>query len=198
MAYPDNKLVFRKSKMILEAYSDASFATISEGRSRLGGALMFGNGPDSNFMNGLAHVICSTSDVVMGSIMEAEYGATYLTGKDVVYMRQIARSLGFPQSGPTEIKNDNSCAVHLSNDSLKISKSKAIDMRFHWIRDRVRQKQITVKWIPAADNIADFFTKAPPVHQHVHRMRMLVHADIRNRKRAARCSAWRSNTSRSA
>jgi hypothetical protein len=36
-------------------------------------------------------------------------------------------------------------------------------MRFHWLRDRVRQGQFRVLFIPGAINIADFFTKALPV-----------------------------------
>jgi hypothetical protein len=32
-------------------------------------------------------------------------------------------------------------------------------MRFHWIRDRVRQGQFIVSYIKSADNVADYFTK---------------------------------------
>jgi hypothetical protein len=41
--------------------------------------------------------------------------------------------------------------------------SKSLDMRFHWLRDRIRQGQFRVLFIPGAINIADFFTKASPV-----------------------------------
>jgi hypothetical protein len=33
------------------------------------------------------------------------------------------------------------------------------DMRFHWVRDRVRQGQFTISYIKSADNIAAYFTK---------------------------------------
>jgi hypothetical protein len=48
-----------------------------------------------------------------------------------------------------------------------------IDMRFHWIRDRVRQQQFQVK-TAGITNIADFFAKPLPVHQHQHIMPLLV------------------------
>ena len=41
-----------------------------------------------------------------------------------------------------------------------------MDTQFHWIRDRVRQKQFNVTWLKGAHNLADFFTKALPVHIH--------------------------------
>jgi hypothetical protein len=40
-------------------------------------------------------------------------------------------------------------------------------MRFDWIRDRVKQLQLIVDFIPGALNLADFFTKSLAVHRHV-------------------------------
>ena len=43
-----------------------------------------------------------------------------------------------------------------------------MDMRFHWVRDRVRQNQFIVHWKEGKSNVADYFTKIhPPAH---HRM----------------------------
>ena len=47
-------------------------------------------------------------------------------------------------------------------------------MRFHWVRDRVAQKQFNVHWRPGKDNLADFFTKPLPVHKHQEIMDKLV------------------------
>ncbi len=44
--------------------------------------------------------------------------------------------------------------------------TKSIDMRFHWIKDRVRQQQFIVRFVRGLANIADFFTKALPVARH--------------------------------
>ncbi len=37
-----------------------------------------------------------------------------------------------------------------------------MDMRFFWLRDRVKQQQFVVEHIPGQYNVADFFTKALP------------------------------------
>ena len=70
---------------------------------------------------------------------------------------------------------DNDCAVGLANNTLKIKRSKSIDMRFHWLRDRIRQGQFEYQWRKGANNLADFFTKALPVHKHLELMPFLVH-----------------------
>jgi hypothetical protein len=56
--------------------------------------------------------------------------------------------------------------VGVANKTVKQRRSKAIDMRYHWIRDRVTQGHFTVTWRPGKTNLADFFTKAHPAsHQ---------------------------------
>jgi hypothetical protein len=35
-------------------------------------------------------------------------------------------------------------------------------MRFHWLRDRIRQGQFTITYLASALNLADFFTKSLP------------------------------------
>ena len=51
---------------------------------------------------------------------------------------------------------------------------KSIDMRFHWIRDRISQNQFIVTWRQGALNLADFFTKTLPVNVHKSLMHLLV------------------------
>ena len=73
--------------------------------------------------------------------------------------------LGYPQH-TIQMTSDNSCAVGIANNTVKQKRSKAIDMRYHWIRDQVTQRKISVNWQPGSVNLADFFTKANPVHHH--------------------------------
>ena len=47
-------------------------------------------------------------------------------------------------------------------------------MQFHWIRDRVQQKQFQVTWRKGVHNLADYFTKALPIHMHKALVPLLV------------------------
>ena len=76
-----------------------------------------------------------------------------------------AMDLGYPQY-TIQMISDNSCAVGIANNMVKQKRSKAIDMRYHWIRDQVQQRKISVIWKPGSENLADFFTKTHPVHHH--------------------------------
>jgi hypothetical protein len=44
-----------------------------------------------------------------------------------------------------------------------------MDMRFYWIKDRVKQGQFNVYWGPGFHNLADYFTKH---HSPAHHKRM--------------------------
>jgi hypothetical protein len=66
----------------------------------------------------------------------------------------------------TPIQTDNACANGIMNSTVKQKRSKAIDMRYYWLRDRVQQKQFRVHWQPGIDNKADYFTKHHPPQHH--------------------------------
>ena len=62
----------------------------------------------------------------------------------------------------------NVCAAGIATDRLTVRKFKAISMRYHWIRDRVRLDELSVQWRPGNLNYDDFFTKHLPVHDFDH------------------------------
>ena len=75
--------------------------------------------------------------------------------------------MGHPQDQPTPIVTDNSTADGFANDTTKIKHSKAMDMRFYWIKDRVRQGHFKVLWQKGQSNLADYFTKHHPPSHHI-------------------------------
>ena len=101
---------------------------------------------------------------VVASAVEEEYGALFENSKLADPMRETLFELGHPQPA-TPICTDNSTAEGLANDTLKQKRSKAMDMRYHWIRDRVKQQHFKVHWQAGQLNKADYFTKHfPPAH----------------------------------
>jgi hypothetical protein len=47
-------------------------------------------------------------------------------------------ALGYSQRSATPMLCDNLCVVGIVNNTLKAKRSKTIDMRYHWVRDRIR------------------------------------------------------------
>ena len=55
---------------------------------------------------------------------------------------------------------DNEGAIALANNPLSSARTKHIDVRFHFIRECVRSKTISVKYVPTKEQHADILTKA--------------------------------------
>ena len=103
---------------------------------------------------------------VMSSAAEAELGALFLNAKEGVYLRQILTEMGHPQPR-TPLQTDNTTAEGVINNKIQPKQTKAMDMRFHWLRDREAQGQFRVYWRPGKMNLADYFTKHHPPAHHV-------------------------------
>jgi hypothetical protein len=58
----------------------------------------------------------------------------------------------------TELKTDNTTAYGMINNTVQQKRSKAIDMRFDWVKDRVEQDQFIVIWALGDTNMGDYFT----------------------------------------
>jgi hypothetical protein len=112
---------------------------------------------------------------VMSSAAEAEIGAVFINSKEGAVLRTTLEELGHKQP-PTPMETDNTTATGYSNGTIKQKCTKAMDMRFYWIKDRVKQGQFNVYWGPGFQNLADYFTK--PAHHK--RMRdIYIHANER-------------------
>jgi hypothetical protein len=193
-AHPNNEIVFHRSDMILKNQSDASYLSRPESRSVAGGLAYLGNKNDDK-INGFIWVVSKVIDVVVASAAEAEYGAVFINAQKLVWSRTICQALNHPQPA-TPILTDNECAKGIANNEVKLKRSKSMDMRFHWIRDRIKQGQFTVSWQKGADNLADFFTKALPVATHRRLMKQIVKTPIAAEAhftcaRARRLNKWR-------
>ena len=80
------------------------------------------------------------------------------------------------------METDNTTAHGIANDTVKQKRSKAMDMRYYWIRNRVRQKQFHIYWRKGKYNRADFHTKHhPPTHQRKMRPAYLYEESNPNR-----------------
>ncbi len=82
-----------------------------------------------------------------------------------MYLRQILTKLGLPQP-QTPIQTDNLAAESVIDNKIQPTRTKAMDMRFHWLRDREVQGH-RIYWWPGKTNLADYFTKHHPPMHHV-------------------------------
>ena len=100
----------------------------------------------------------------LSSAAEAEVGTTFYGCQDAVPLRNNLADLGHVQ-GATLIITDNACCEGILNNTVKQRRSKAMDMRFYWVKCRITQGQFKLLWRSGQENIADYFTK---LHAQVH------------------------------
>ena len=102
-----------------------------------------------------------TQKCVTLSTSEAEYGALGNAVKELLFPRQVWRFM-LPGKGMPcfSIFEDNQGRVQLSQNPVSNSKSKHIDVRYHVLREFVRQGDITVNHVPSEYQHADILMKA--------------------------------------
>jgi hypothetical protein len=156
--------------MILHIHSDASYLSENESKIRAGGFFYMGNTNknDKKLTNGAVLIVSKVLKHVMSSAAEAEIGAVFINAKEGAVLRKTLEELGHPQP-PTPMDTDNTTATGYSNGTIKQKRTKAMDMRFYWMKDRVKQGQFNVYWGQCFQNLADYFTKH---HSTVHHKRM--------------------------
>ena len=79
--------------------------------------------------------------------------------QEVKWLRQLLTELGFGPTGETTIYEDNQACIKLSENPHALGRTKHIDVRHHFIRELVAQREVKIEYIPSKRNIADIFTK---------------------------------------
>lgn len=159
-------LRFSASDMILKVHSDASYLSEEDSKSRYGGHFYLGNSPpESTSNNGAVLNSAKLFKNVLASVAESEYGAIFENVKTALPIRITLLELDHKQPS-TPVVTDNSTAAGIDNKQLKPNRSKSMAMRYHWVQDRVSDKDIQVGWEPGKHNKSDYFRKHHPPKHH--------------------------------
>ena len=92
------------------------------------------------------------------SSTEAEYVALAAAGQEVLFLRSLLEEFGFAQILPTVISEDNQSCISMTKHS-EHKRTKHIDIKFHFLRDLVRDGVISVHYVPTESMVADIMTK---------------------------------------
>ena len=98
--------------------------------------------------------------IVTLSTCEAEYVAASACVNHAIWLRNLLEDLRMKQSSPTKIKVDNKSAIELAKNPVFHERSKHIDVRYHSIREHIKNEEVEVVHVPSRDQAADILTKA--------------------------------------
>jgi hypothetical protein len=96
---------------------------------------------------------------VTKSSVEAEYTNASRTGSEVVWTRYFYEEIDKPINGPSILYMDSASARQVCTNPEKQSTMKHVHRAYHWIRENVEDRIITVQHVSGAHNPADIFTK---------------------------------------
>jgi hypothetical protein len=173
--HPDATIRYHTSDVILNIHSDASYLSVSNARSRLGGLFFLGNkSPKQETLNGSILNVAAVIKNVVASAAESEAGACFHNAQSGAPLRVTLTELGHTQP-PTSLRAENSTTYDIINEKIKQKRSEAMDMRYHWLTNRVRQKQFDVYWRPGRENLADCRTKHHSAQHHKDIRHLILH-----------------------
>ncbi|KAK6151880.1 hypothetical protein DH2020_014515 [Rehmannia glutinosa] len=143
--YPKNE------NFSLKGYSDSDYAgNIDDRKSTSGSCQFLGDCLVSWFSKKQNSIATSTT--------EAEYIAAGNCRTQVLLMRQQLRDYDIKEK-EIPIMCHNTSTIAISHNKVFHSRTKHIDVRYHFIRDHVEKKDITLEYVSTKKQLADIFTK---------------------------------------
>ena len=102
--------------------------------------------------------ISKLKKVVAISSIEAEYVAATEASKEMIWLQRFMEELGKKQEN-NRLYCDSQSAIHLAKNSAFHSKTKHIQLRYHFIRSALEDGQLKLEKIHTSQNPADMLTK---------------------------------------
>ena len=164
---------FNAKKVQVEAYSDASYGSGKDRKSVSGIFITINNCP----------IIWSSrkQTITAQSTVEAEYVALSEASKQIAWVSQMLEELGIKYEKPIKMNEDNQGTIALTNNPILSRRSKHIDIKYHYIREQVRNGLITLSYCPTTEMIADILTKslAKPIMENLRGKMSLMNSSLR-------------------
>ncbi|SOV01195.1 uncharacterized protein UDID_17597 [Ustilago sp. UG-2017a] len=100
----------------------------------------------------------ATQKCVSLSAVEAEFIAATEATREVLFLKQLLRSIGIATGTPT-VYSDNTGCIQVSKDPAQHWKLKHIDTKYHFVRNNVQEGRVQIKYVETTRNLADVLTK---------------------------------------
>ena len=96
------------------------------------------------------------------SSTKAKYVASVAAGKEIRWMWMLFKELHFDIKNPSPMMMDNWSALAVIKNPKHHGQMKHIDISHHWIWQVIKNKDVTVHYIPMGEMTADILTKVLP------------------------------------
>jgi hypothetical protein len=111
--------------------------------------------------------LCKTQGSVTLSSTEAEYISASTGAQSIVFLIMFLQECGFEVILPGMLVEDNTGAIFLIKNQQVGTRTKHIDVRWHWIRDRRDSGMLDIVFTRSENNESDILTKNCTLSLHV-------------------------------
>ena len=156
--YNMNNSDYNKNNLLVSGYSDADWGGDHTDRKSTTGFIIMVN-------NNIVSWISKKQSTVALSTAEAEYMAISAAAQEILWIRTFINEIicnNNPSFEPSLLFSDNQSAIAISNNDIHHNRTKHIDIKHHFIRDTIKQKQMKILWVNSENQLADICTKALP------------------------------------
>ena len=112
-----------------------------------------------NLFGGAVNRMSKKQSVVALSTIEAEYMAATHASKEAVWLQRLCSSMGLIQ-GDIRIDCDSQSAIFLAKNPAYHSKTKHIDVQYHFVRDMIEDRKVLLVKVDSLKNTTDALTKS--------------------------------------
>ncbi|KAL0448174.1 UNVERIFIED_CONTAM: Retrovirus-related Pol polyprotein from transposon TNT 1-94 [Sesamum latifolium] len=90
---------------------------------------------------------------------EAENRAAAMVAQEITWLVQLLKKLHQPTEYGLPLYCDNLSAIRLVENPVFHVKTKHVEVHYHFIREKVLQEEIKLKYVGTERQVADLFTK---------------------------------------
>jgi hypothetical protein len=133
------------------AYIDASFGVHNDLKSHSGCVIGIGKGP--------IYAKSGTQRLNTKSSSEAELVALSDNANQVIWVRNFLIDQGYKMEPATIYEDNMSTIAMIKNGGSNSTRTRHIAIRFYFVTDRVKNKEIKIEYMCTGDMLADILTK---------------------------------------
>jgi hypothetical protein len=143
---------FRNASLQPFGYIDADYTGDIDGRRSTEGHIFFvGGGPVS--------WASKRQETVALPTVEVEYMAFTRAVQQAVWLDKFLGEIGLEQEKPMGIYRDNTGAIANTKNDKNHQRTKHIDVKHHFIKEKTTAGLVAFAYVPSAENLADILTK---------------------------------------
>jgi histone deacetylase 1/2 len=145
-------LLQRSSSLLLSGFADADWAGCPDDRRSTGGHAVF-------LGSNLVAWSSRKQPTVSRSSTEAEYKSVANATTEIMWIQGLLKELGIFLTRAPSLWCDNLSATYLAVNPIFHTRTKHIEVDYHFVRERVARKALDVRFVSTHDQLADILTK---------------------------------------